>query len=66
MFPIAVPDDVFAPAYIWKGSLEYKAAKQPVTLTITNFNATSGRVNATLTNRNAELFLSGKKLITHS
>lgn len=65
MFSIAVPGDVFAPAYVWKGSLEHKAAKQPVTLTITNFNATSGRVNVTLTNRNAELLLSGEKLITH-
>lgn len=59
-----MPDDVFAPAYVWKGSLEYKAAKQPVTLTVRNFNASSGRVNVTLTNRNAELLLSGKKLIT--
>lgn len=65
MFSVAVPDDVFALAYVWKGSLEYKAAKQPVTLTITNFNASSGRVNVTLTNRNTELLLSGKKLITH-
>ncbi|MCI4391222.1 hypothetical protein PGIGA_G00131640 [Pangasianodon gigas] len=55
----SVPDDVFAPAYVWKGSLEYKAAKQPVTLTITSFNATSGRVNVTLSNRNTELLLSG-------
>ncbi|KAK3540800.1 hypothetical protein QTP86_001980 [Hemibagrus guttatus] len=60
-----VPDDVFAPAYVWKGSLEYKAVKQPVTLTVTNFNTSSGRVNVTLTNRNTELLLSGKKLITH-
>ncbi|XP_058232392.1 CUB and sushi domain-containing protein 3 isoform X1 [Hemibagrus wyckioides] len=55
----SVPDDVFAPAYVWKGSLEYKAVKQPVTLTVTNFNASSGRVNVSLTNRNAELLLSG-------
>lgn len=66
MFWIAVPDDVFAPAYVWKGSFEYKAARQPVTLTISHFNATSGRVNVTLTNRDAELLLSGEKLITHS
>ncbi|KAL7840124.1 hypothetical protein AOLI_G00254470 [Acnodon oligacanthus] len=55
----SVPDDVFAPTYVWKGSVEHKAVKQPTTLTITSFNATTGRVNATLTNRNAELLLSG-------
>ncbi|XP_072548530.1 CUB and sushi domain-containing protein 3 isoform X2 [Salminus brasiliensis] len=55
----SVPDDVFVPAYVWKGSLEHKAVKQPTTLTITSFNITSGRVNATLTNRNTELLLSG-------
>ncbi|XP_035382269.1 CUB and sushi domain-containing protein 3 [Electrophorus electricus] len=54
-----VPDDVFAPASIWKGSLEHRAVKQPTTLTITGFNATTGRVNATLSSRNAELLLSG-------
>uniref|UniRef100_A0A4W4E2X2 CUB and Sushi multiple domains 3a n=1 Tax=Electrophorus electricus TaxID=8005 RepID=A0A4W4E2X2_ELEEL len=53
------PDDVFAPASIWKGSLEHRAVKQPTTLTITGFNATTGRVNATLSSRNAELLLSG-------
>ena len=61
MFSIAVPDDVFAPTYVWKGSVEHKAVKQPTTLTITSFNTTTGRVNATLTNRNTELLLSGKK-----
>ncbi|GAA6067765.1 CUB and sushi domain-containing protein 3, partial [Tachysurus ichikawai] len=55
----SVPEDVFAPAYVWKGSVEYKAVKQPVTLTVTNFTASSGRVNVTLTNRNTELLLSG-------
>ncbi|KAJ6663105.1 hypothetical protein lerEdw1_010698 [Lerista edwardsae] len=54
-----VPDDVFAQNYIWKGSYNYKGKKQPMTLTVTNFNATSGRVNATLTNSNMELLLSG-------
>uniref|UniRef100_A0A8C0UGY3 CUB and sushi domain-containing protein 3 n=1 Tax=Cyanistes caeruleus TaxID=156563 RepID=A0A8C0UGY3_CYACU len=54
-----VPDDVFAQNYIWKGSYNYKSKKQPMTLTVTSFNATSGRVNATLTNSNMELLLSG-------
>uniref|UniRef100_A0A672SF25 CUB and sushi domain-containing protein 3-like n=1 Tax=Sinocyclocheilus grahami TaxID=75366 RepID=A0A672SF25_SINGR len=58
---IAVPDDVFAPMYVWKGSFEYKGVKQPMTLTITSFNATTGKVNVTLTNRHSELLLSGKK-----
>uniref|UniRef100_A0A672SDS5 CUB and sushi domain-containing protein 3-like n=1 Tax=Sinocyclocheilus grahami TaxID=75366 RepID=A0A672SDS5_SINGR len=60
---IAVPDDVFAPMYVWKGSFEYKGVKQPMTLTITSFNATTGKVNVTLTNRHSELLLSGKKAI---
>uniref|UniRef100_A0A803T9B4 CUB and Sushi multiple domains 3 n=1 Tax=Anolis carolinensis TaxID=28377 RepID=A0A803T9B4_ANOCA len=55
----SVPDDVFAQNYIWKGSYNYKGKKQPMTLTVTNFNSTSGRVNATLTNSNMELLLSG-------
>ncbi|KPP79508.1 CUB and sushi domain-containing protein 3-like, partial [Scleropages formosus] len=54
-----VPDDVFAPNYIWKGSYNYKGRKQPMSLTITSFNRTTGRVNATLINRNMELLLSG-------
>uniref|UniRef100_A0A674EVE2 CUB and Sushi multiple domains 3 n=1 Tax=Salmo trutta TaxID=8032 RepID=A0A674EVE2_SALTR len=54
-----VPDDVFAPNYIWKGSYNYKGRKQPMTLSITSFNATTGRVNVTLTNSNMELLLSG-------
>nr|XP_023830468.1 CUB and sushi domain-containing protein 3-like [Salvelinus alpinus] len=54
-----VPDDVFAPNYIWKGSYNYKGRKQPMTLSITSFNSTTGRVNVTLTNSNMELLLSG-------
>ncbi|KAJ8267678.1 hypothetical protein COCON_G00128500 [Conger conger] len=54
-----VPDDVFAPNYIWKGSYNYKGRKQPMTLMITSFNATTGRVNVTLSNSNVELLLSG-------
>ncbi|XP_034615478.1 CUB and sushi domain-containing protein 3 [Trachemys scripta elegans] len=56
---LSVPDDVFAQNYIWKGSYNYKGKKQPMTLTVTSFNASSGRVNATLTNSNMELLLSG-------
>ncbi|XP_076868457.1 CUB and sushi domain-containing protein 3 isoform X4 [Brachyhypopomus gauderio] len=54
-----VPDDVFAAASVWKGSLQYRAVKQPSTLTITRFNATTGRVNATLSCRTGQLLLSG-------
>ncbi|XP_078253265.1 CUB and sushi domain-containing protein 3 isoform X2 [Rhinoraja longicauda] len=54
-----VPDDVFAPYYIWKGSYNYKGKKQPMTLTVTSYNTSSSRVNATLTNSNMELQLSG-------
>ncbi|MGH0134865.1 UNVERIFIED_CONTAM: hypothetical protein FKN15_024621 [Acipenser sinensis] len=57
-----VPDDVFAPNYIWKGSYNYKGKKQPMTLTVTSFNTSTGRVNATLTNSNMELLLSGLNL----
>lgn len=54
-----VPGDVFAPNYIWKGSYNYKGRKQPMTLSITSFNKTTGRVNVTLTSSNMELLLSG-------
>ncbi|XP_028834623.1 CUB and sushi domain-containing protein 3-like isoform X3 [Denticeps clupeoides] len=54
-----VPEDVFAPAYVWKGSYEHKGVKQPMTLTVTSFNATTGRVNVTLSDSNLELLLSG-------
>ncbi|XP_059839979.1 CUB and sushi domain-containing protein 3 [Hypanus sabinus] len=56
---LSVPDDVFAPYYIWKGSYNYKGKKQPMTLTVTSYNTSSGRVNATLINSNMELQLSG-------
>ncbi|KAF3840049.1 hypothetical protein F7725_018766 [Dissostichus mawsoni] len=46
-----VPDDVFAPDFVWKGSYDYKGQKQPMTLTVTSFNATMGKVNVTLTDR---------------
>uniref|UniRef100_A0A8C6QR27 CUB and Sushi multiple domains 3 n=1 Tax=Nannospalax galili TaxID=1026970 RepID=A0A8C6QR27_NANGA len=56
---LSVPDDVFAQNYIWKGSYNFKGRKQPMTLTVTSFNASTGRVNATLTNSDMELLLSG-------
>lgn len=59
LFPSVVPDDVFAPNYIWKGSYNYRGRKQPMTLSITSFNSTTGRVNVTLSNGNMELLLSG-------
>uniref|UniRef100_A0A671WNK8 CUB and Sushi multiple domains 3 n=1 Tax=Sparus aurata TaxID=8175 RepID=A0A671WNK8_SPAAU len=54
-----VPDDVFAPNYIWKGSYNYRGRKQPMTLSITSFNSTTGRVNVSLSNSNMDLLLSG-------
>lgn len=59
LFFFVVPDDVFAPNYIWKGSYNYRGRKQPITLSITSFNSTTGRVNVTLSNGNMELLLSG-------
>ncbi|KAM6972968.1 CUB and sushi domain-containing protein 3-like [Aplochiton taeniatus] len=56
---LKVPDDVFAPNYVWKGSYDYRGKKQPMTLSITSFNSSSGRVNVTLSNSNMELLLSG-------
>nr|XP_020452269.1 CUB and sushi domain-containing protein 3-like isoform X4 [Monopterus albus] len=56
---INVPDNVFAPDFIWKGSYDYKGQKQPMTLTVTSFNATMGKVNATLTDSSMEFLLSG-------
>uniref|UniRef100_A0A8C1SG25 CUB and Sushi multiple domains 3 n=1 Tax=Cyprinus carpio TaxID=7962 RepID=A0A8C1SG25_CYPCA len=57
--PLLFPDDVFAPNYVWKGSYNYKGRKQPMTLSITSFNTTTGRVNVTLMSSNMELLLSG-------
>uniref|UniRef100_A0A673CRR4 CUB and Sushi multiple domains 3a n=1 Tax=Sphaeramia orbicularis TaxID=375764 RepID=A0A673CRR4_9TELE len=53
------PDDVFAPDFVWKGSYDYKGQKQPMTLTVTSFNATTGKVNVTLTDSSMEFLLSG-------
>lgn len=59
LFSSIVPDDVFAPNYIWKGSYNYRGRKQPMTLSITSFNSTTGRVNVSLSNSNMNLLLSG-------
>nr|XP_014040134.1 unnamed protein product [Salmo salar] len=56
---IHVPDDVFAPDFIWRGSYDYKGQKQPMTLTISSFNSSTGIVNGTLTDSNMEFLLSG-------
>lgn len=58
-----VPDDVFAPNFLWKGSYDYKGQKQPLTLTVSSFNATSGKVNATLADTSVEFLLSGETCI---
>lgn len=60
-----VPDDVFAPDFVWKGSYDYKGQKQPMTLTVTSFNATTGKVNVTLTDSSMEFLLSGESSINH-
>ncbi|XP_039973361.1 CUB and sushi domain-containing protein 3-like isoform X5 [Xiphias gladius] len=56
---INVPDDVFAPDFVWKGSYDYKGQKQPMTLTVTSFNVTTGKVNVTLSDSSMEFLLSG-------
>uniref|UniRef100_A0A3P8W7T0 CUB and Sushi multiple domains 1 n=1 Tax=Cynoglossus semilaevis TaxID=244447 RepID=A0A3P8W7T0_CYNSE len=43
-----VPADVFSPNSDWSGFYEYLGKRQATTLTVTLFNATSGRVNITL------------------
>uniref|UniRef100_A0A8D3D5H9 CUB and Sushi multiple domains 3a n=1 Tax=Scophthalmus maximus TaxID=52904 RepID=A0A8D3D5H9_SCOMX len=54
-----VPDNVFAPDFVWKGSYDYKGQKQPMTLTVTSFNVTTGKVNVTLSDSSVEFLLSG-------
>lgn len=43
-----VPVDVFAPNSAWSGFYEYLGKRQTTTFTVTDFNASSGRVNVTL------------------
>ncbi|XP_049586360.1 CUB and sushi domain-containing protein 3 isoform X3 [Syngnathus scovelli] len=56
---INVPEDVFAPNFVWKGSYHYKEHKQPMTMTVTSFNTTTGNVNVTLNDSCVEFLLSG-------
>ncbi|KAJ8013388.1 hypothetical protein DPEC_G00052750 [Dallia pectoralis] len=56
---IHVPDDIFAPDFIWRGSYDYKSQKQPMTMTVTSFNTTTGMVNVTLSDGNVEFLLAG-------
>ncbi|XP_052607730.1 CUB and sushi domain-containing protein 1 isoform X1 [Peromyscus californicus insignis] len=44
-----VPSDVFSINSVWKGYYEYLGKRQPATLTVDWFNATSSKVNATFT-----------------
>lgn len=46
--PATVPADVFAPNSAWSGFYEYLGKRQTTTFTVTDFNASSGRVNVTL------------------
>ncbi|XP_032960426.1 CUB and sushi domain-containing protein 1 [Rhinolophus ferrumequinum] len=55
-----VPSDVFFVNSVWKGYYEYLGKRQPVTLTVDWFNATSSKVNATFTEASrVELKLTG-------
>lgn len=49
LFPPTVPSDVFFINSVWKGYYEYLGKRQPATLTVDWFNATSSKVNATFT-----------------
>ncbi|KAM5312551.1 CUB and sushi domain-containing protein 1 [Glossophaga mutica] len=42
-----VPSDVFFVSSVWQGHYEYLGKRQPATLTVDCFNATSSKVNAT-------------------
>lgn len=64
-FCVEVPADVFAPDFLWKGSYHYKGQKEPLTLTVSCFNTTSGRVNATVADSSVEFLLSGETSINH-
>ncbi|XP_073535892.1 CUB and sushi domain-containing protein 3 isoform X7 [Phyllobates terribilis] len=54
-----VPDDVFSRNYIWKGFYNLKGKNQPMNLTVSSYNVSTGKVNATLINSNTEFLLSG-------
>ncbi|XP_025249248.1 CUB and sushi domain-containing protein 1 [Theropithecus gelada] len=55
-----VPSDVFFINSVWKGYYEYLGKRQPATLTVDWFNATSSKVNATFSEASqVELRLTG-------
>uniref|UniRef100_A0A2K5L8N4 CUB and Sushi multiple domains 1 n=1 Tax=Cercocebus atys TaxID=9531 RepID=A0A2K5L8N4_CERAT len=55
-----VPSDVFFVNSVWKGYYEYLGKRQPATLTVDWFNATSSKVNATFSEASqVELRLTG-------
>ncbi|XP_070454474.1 CUB and sushi domain-containing protein 1 isoform X2 [Equus przewalskii] len=55
-----IPSDVFFISSVWKGYYEYLGKRQPATLTVDWFNATSSQVNATFTETSqVELRLTG-------
>uniref|UniRef100_A0A8C3UBV4 CUB and Sushi multiple domains 2 n=1 Tax=Catharus ustulatus TaxID=91951 RepID=A0A8C3UBV4_CATUS len=57
---IPVPADVFARNSLWKGSYEYMGKKQPAMLSVTSFDPTTSKVNATLIDHSGvELQVSG-------
>lgn len=58
---IPVPADVFARNSLWKGSYEYMGKKQPAMLSVTSFDPTTSKVNATLIDHSGvELQVSGE------
>lgn len=62
LFPPTVPSDVFFINSVWKGYYEYLGKRQPATLTVDWFNATSSKVNATFTAASqVQLELTGRK-----
>ncbi|XP_048681763.2 CUB and sushi domain-containing protein 2 isoform X3 [Caretta caretta] len=57
---VSVPTDVFAKNSLWKGSYEYMGKKQPAMLSVTSFDPTTSKVNATLIDHSGvELLVSG-------
>ena len=60
-FFFIVPVDVFSPNSDWSGFYEYLGKRQASTITVTGFNASSGRVNVTLLETSGvSIKLSGK------
>ena len=56
-----VPSDVFFVSSVWQGHYEHLGKRQPATLTVDFFNASSSKVNATFrTTAQVELKLTGR------